>query len=171
VAGDPNSGRVHLGSSSLSLARASPASSPRPSQAGAFVPLLSVQSDVVRCKVWLRRYAEISSCIGAPVRQHVQTFRFIFSFFSRCHIHRLPLDHRRKTTAGIEEWWVNMWMFVDHHLPAGTQEWPRSLYHVLRSNLPLPEEKTFAHSAKGKEKLLDDHRSIWRLISRNAARG
>lgn len=151
--------RVHtsiLGSSSLSLARASPASSPRPSQAGAFVvPPLSVQSDVVRCKVCFGGNAQISSCIGAPVRQHVHLFFFFFSFFSRCHIHRLPVDHRCKTTAGIEEWWVNKWMFVDHHLPTGNGF--EACITCYGQNLPLPEEKTFAQSAKGKEKLLDDH--------------
>jgi hypothetical protein len=151
-------GRVHwrrahtsiLGSSSLSLARASLASSARPFQAGSFVvPPLSVQSDVVRCKVWLRRYAQISSCIGAPVRQHVQLFLFFFSLFSRCHIHRPPVQDNCGNRGMVGEH-----VDVGRSSPARRElEWRRSLYHVLRSNFPLLyQRKKPLHTAQKEKK-------------------
>jgi hypothetical protein len=41
---------------------------------------------------------------------------------------------------------------VRRSLASARREWLRNLHHVLRSN--LPEEKTFAHSARGKKNFL-----------------
>ena len=133
-------------------------------QAGAFVPLLSMQSDVVRCKMYFG--GTLGPVVSVRLSCQYQTTRSTFLFFS---VISSMLHPSPPSRPPAQENCRNIGMADDAgyfsvRSPARPGMDSKPLYHVLQSKLTFARGKNLCTEHKRKEKLLDDHSSIWRLI-------